>query len=197
MRLSLSVFLLPVFFVGSAFSQTQDCKARFSVVWKDPLNNVKQGFSPDDLKWFQKKMTKKYPDVCYDSGAAPVVFYVAAKGSTYHGTRVVSSTNSNPVNGTITDQDGNTSTVSGTVDTTTESTVPYSVAYQDMILSVETAEPDGTWKVRHNFAHNTLGRAFYGVKVSNRHPNQELIEQALKWVHDGGLTDPKQSVLAP
>jgi len=191
------VFFLPVLFVGSAFSQTQDCKTRFSVVWKDPLNNVKQGLSPDDLKWFYGKMTRKYPDVCYDPGAAPVVFYVAAKGSTYHGIRVVSSTNSNPVNGTITDQNGNTSMVNGTVDTTTRSAVPYSVDYQDLILSVETTGTDGTWEVRHNFAHNTLGRAFYGVKVTNRHPDQELIEQAVKWIHDGGLNDPRQSVLAP
>ena len=44
---------------------------------------------------------------------------------------------------------------------TTESTVPYSVAYQDMILSVETAEPDGTWKVQSIISHTTrLRHAF-------------------------------------
>jgi hypothetical protein len=191
----LSVIVVPILFACSVSSQTQNCTIHFSVVWKDQLNNIKQGLSPNDTKWFQKKIAKKYPGICYDSGAAPVVFFVSTKLSTYQGTQVVTSAHSNPVDGTITDPNGNMSTVRGTEDTRTQTAVPYSVGYEDMILSLEVKQPDGTWKVRHNFTHNTLGNAYYGIKVSNRHPTQELVEQAIKWIYDGGLTDPRQSMM--
>ncbi len=35
--------------------------AYFTVVTRDKLNNVKQGLSPADVKWFQKSFAKKYP----------------------------------------------------------------------------------------------------------------------------------------
>jgi len=52
----------------------------------------------------------------------------------------------------------------------------------------------GGWTVLHNFQGKTLCRAMYGMCISNRHPRHALIEDALKWMHAGGLTDPLQGV---
>jgi len=117
----------------------QDCKVSFAFVDVDRLNNTNRGIhKPKSLKDVQKKLSK-YGDVCYtdDESAADYVFFVHTKPAVYHGVHTYSSTSShtdsNPVNGTITDQNGNTSTVSGTIDTTTTttstSTVPYEVLF--------------------------------------------------------------------
>lgn len=97
----------------------------FTVVTRDKLNNVKQGISADDAKWVQKTFPKKYSGVCYAEPAptVPIVFYITVTPDVYHGTRVVNqtSTHSDPVSGTVTDQEGNTSQVSGNVESTTTS----------------------------------------------------------------------------
>jgi hypothetical protein len=181
---------------SQALSQTQ-CKANFAVVWKDPLNNTQQGLSKDDFKWFQKKLQGKYPSICYDAGTPPLVFFVSISTSTYHGTRIASSTDTGPVEGTVTDDNGNTSHVSGTQTVTSHTAVPYSFDYHILTLSIEEKQGDGTWKVRHNFQKNTICRALFGSCFSNRHPNREIIEKAVEWIAKGGLTDPMQNVLVP
>ncbi|MGH9546635.1 MAG: hypothetical protein ACRD23_15615, partial [Terriglobales bacterium] len=79
--------------------------------------------------------------------------------------------------------------------TTTERTIPYEVDYNVLYLSVEIKGPDGTWRVAHNFSGKTLHPTFYGICTRNCHPNYNNIEKALKWLHDGGLNDPMQSVI--
>src|SRR5271157_2744856 len=92
-----------VLLVTGASAQTKPSCTSFTVVTQDKLNNVKQGLSTDDVKWFQKKVAKKYPSVCYADPAPTVaiVFYITVTPDVYHGTRVVSqtSTQSNPVSG--------------------------------------------------------------------------------------------------
>jgi hypothetical protein len=177
----------------------------FTVVTQDKLNNVKQGLSADDVKWFQKTFAKKYPGVCYAEPAptVPVVFYITVTPDVYHGTQVVNhtSTHSDPVSGTVTEQDGRTSQISGTVELTTTSSkaVPYSVEYGIYTLSVERRKNDGQSEVVHRFQQKGLYRTFtmWGIPIAGggkgKHPVHAVIENAAKWVSSGGLTDPKQS----
>src|ERR1039457_93514 len=122
-RMSLLVFPLAavVFAFAVAQAQTEPSCARFTVVTQDQLGNIKQGLSTDNVKWFQKAFAKKYPSVCYAEPApmVPIVFYITVTPDVYHGTRVVTdtSTQSNPVNATVTDRHGNTADINGTIDT--------------------------------------------------------------------------------
>ncbi len=181
------------------------CKVSFAVVWKDSLNNVKQGLREQDRQWLQTKMSKKYPELCYDSGAPPVALWINIGDATYHSTKTVTDTDSHtaPLQGQITDSSPGSptygqqiGTIEGTATTTTTNTreVPYSFDYHVMIMSLEVRQKDGSWKVMHNFRHDTIQRQWYGIAISNRHPNQQLIDSALKWMHDGGLTDPTQTM---
>jgi PEGA domain-containing protein len=190
-------------FVTGAAAQTQPSCTYFTVVTQDKLKNIKQGLSADDVKWFQKKVAKKYPGLCYAAPAStvPIVFYITVTPDVYHGTRVVNhqSTHSDPVSGTVTDQDGNTSQVSGTVETTTTSStaVPYSVEYGIYTLSVERRRSDGEFDVAHRFQQKGLYNTLYGIPLGGKghHPLHTVIEDAAKWINSGGLVDAMQSVL--
>jgi hypothetical protein len=188
--------------VGSSHAWSQRCGVTFSVVKQDVLKNVTQGLSKNDEKWFTKKLAKKYPDVCYaaPSTSVPFVFLIVVTPDTYHGTRVETETSqhSDPVSGTVTDDEGNTGRYDGTVTTTTTSStpVPYSVDYGIYTLSIESKLADGTYRVHHRFQQKGLYTALYGfIPVGKGHqPVHAVIEDAVKWIHAGGLTDPRQSV---
>ena len=203
------LFLLAQFLMVSlicltgAPAQTSPPCISFTVVVEDTLHNVKQGFSADDLKWFRDKIAKKYPAVCYvdPSPDVPVVFYIRVTPDTYHGTRVINqtSTQSNPVDGTITDQDGNTSQVSGTeqTTTTTSTAVPYSFEYGIYTLSVERKQRDGTYLVMQTFQQRGIYNTYMGIPLGGRghHPAHAVIEDAAKWINTGGLRDQRQGSL--
>ena len=175
------------------------CATTFSVIQEDTLGNVQQGISKSkDLKWADKDLEKKYPDVCY---AAPdpsvkTVFVITVAPATYNGTRVVTNTDTTPTSGTVTDTDGNTATYQGTQTTTTSTAVPYSFEYGKFMLTVETFGADGKPVVRRRFQQNGIYRTMYGVPLGGRghHPAKALIEDAVKWIHTGGLDDSLQSV---
>lgn len=44
---------------------TVPCSIKFSLAERDALGNINIGFSSDGQKWFEKKLSKKYPNVCY------------------------------------------------------------------------------------------------------------------------------------
>jgi len=136
----------------TATAAGQGCEANFTVVWKDQLNNVRQGLSADDLKWFQKKMAKKYPGVCYSdpSPSVPLTFFI----SEVPGTKVI---------------DG------------TEHSRP------TFYLSLERRNGD-KFVVLHTFSQRDCPIC---------HPQHDVIEDAVKWIHNGGMTDPKQGVVPP
>lgn len=189
---------LLVFLVAGvcAFAQSGSPCTQFSVITQDRLKNVRQGLSPEDKKWFQEKIEKKNPSVCYVDPAPGVslVFVIIVTPDTYHGTRVVSdtSTNSNPTSGTITDQDGNTATYSGTQETTTTTStaVPYSFEYGIFTLSVERQQKDGSYVVLHRFQQKGIYHTLYGVPLGGKghHPAHAVIEEAAQWINSGGLT---------
>jgi len=175
------------------------CATTYSVIQEDTLGNVRQGISKaKDLKWADKDLEKKYPDVCY---AAPdpsvkTVFVITVAPATYNGTRVVTTTDTTPTSGTVTDTDGNTATYQGTQTTTSSTAVPYSFEYGKFMLTVETFGADGKPVVHRRFQQNGIYRTMYGVPLGGRghHPAKALIEDAVKWIHAGGLDDPFQSV---
>jgi hypothetical protein len=189
--------------VAGASAQAKSSCTYFTVVIKDTLGNVKQGLSPDGVKWFQKKVANKYPSVCYAEPVptVPVVFYITVTPDVYHGTRVVNntSTQSTPVNGTITDQSGNTAQISGTeqTTTTTSTAVPYSFEYGIYVLSVQLRQADGKIEIRHRFQQRGIYNTYMGIPLGGKghHPVHTVIEEAAKWLSSGGLTDPNQTVL--
>lgn len=207
--MSTSVVLLCAFVAtgkdASAQKKTDkelSCKSYFSVVSEDTLKNIQQGLPKKDVEWFEKKIEKKYPDVCYapPSPDVPLVFFISVTPDVYHGTRVVTNTQTqdSPVSGTVTDQNGDTSTVDGTVTTTTTSStaVPYSFKYGIFTLAVETAQPDKKWKVVHRFQQDGIYSTYLGIPLGGKghHPVHAVIEEAAEWIHKGGLTNPLQSV---
>ena len=48
-----------------AQQQATQCAIKFSLAEKDTLGNLNVGFSPDGQKWFDQKVGKRYPNVCY------------------------------------------------------------------------------------------------------------------------------------
>jgi len=186
-------------------AQTKPSCTYFTVVSWDKLNDVTLGLSAADVKWFQKTFAKKFPTICYAEPvlAVPIVFFITVAPQVSHGTGVVNqtSTQTKPVSGTITDQDGNASQASGAEGTTTtrSTTVPNSVEYGIYTLSLARRLSDGKFDVTHTFQQeghtnspNENQRAGKGD-----HPIHAVIEEAIKWMNAGGLTDPKQSVFQP
>src|SRR5262249_53362299 len=144
----------------------------------------------------QKKVAKKYPDVCYtENPTAELVLYISMAPATYHGYRTIThqNTTQNPTSGTVTDTYGQqVGTVEGTTEVTTTShqTVPVTVPYKVLTVTVQNGQ-----RVFHRFQGETLHPTMYGICTHNCHPVHHLIEQAVKWVHAGGLSDPRQSVV--
>lgn len=168
------------------------CQTKFTVVREDHLKNITQGLSEKDARWFEKKIEKKYPDVCYVAPAPSVslVFFISVVPDVYHGTRVV------------TTQSQSNTNISGDVDATartttnSEATVPYDVDYGVYTLTIQTREGPKKWEAHHRFQQKGLYHTLYGVPLGGKghHPLHAVIEEAAKWVHEGGLTNPLQTV---
>lgn len=204
MRPILSLFLLIAVATPTYANKKpeQTCKVKFAFVYIDRLNNTNRGIQGKSLRDVEKKLSK-YGDVCYtdNEGAADFVFFVHTKPAVYHGVHTYSSTSShtdtNPVNGTITDQNGNTSTVSGTIDTTTTttstSTVPYEVDYSVFYLDImvpytKDGSAEVSYKVVRTFDQKGLYNTMYGIGYGKgKHPIPNVIDAAAKWLHENNL----------
>jgi hypothetical protein len=202
-RNKLLILMLLAIPVGAAAKNKDNgrppCATTYAVIQEDKLGNVQQGISKSkDLKWADKDLEKKYPDVCY---AAPdpsvkTVFVITVAPATYNGTRFVTTTDTTPTSGTVTDTSGQqVGTYEGTQTSTSSTAVPYSFEYGKFMLTVETFDADGKPVVRRRFQQNGIYRTMYGVPLGGRghHPAKALIEDAVKWIHAGGLDDPLQS----
>jgi len=175
------------------------------VVSWDKLNNVTIGLSAADVKWFQKTFAKKFPTVCYvePTLTVPIVFFITIAPDDSRGTRVANqtSTQTKPVSGTINDHDGNPSQISGKEETTTKSStaVPHSDEYGIYTLSLARRLSGGKFDEVHKFQqkglYNTLSGAPLGGKGHNAF--HTVIEEAVKWMKAGELTDTKQSAFQP
>jgi hypothetical protein len=175
------------------------------VVTVDTLKNLKQGSSPKDQEWFRKDVAKEYPGICYapPSDAIRFVFYVTVSPATYHGTSIVRSQSrtDNPVSGTITNEDGSTSQVNGTVQSTstTSTAVPYSKDYGIYTLDLDRRMVDGKYEVAQRFRQKGLYSTMYGIPLGGKghHPVHAVIEEATKWISAGGLSNPLLGAVSP
>lgn len=174
-------------------SARQPCVITYSIVERDTLGNVNQGESGKTLKWLTDDLERKYPGVCYASPSQSVrtVFLITVVPAVYNGTRLV--TNSADTTGHISDNDGNSATYNGT--TTSTTAVPYSFDYGKYMLTVETLGPNDKVTVNRRFAQDGIFHTMYGIPLGGRghHPQKALIEDAVKWISAGGLSNPNQS----
>jgi hypothetical protein len=171
----------------------QTCKVNFAVVYVDRLDNTYRGLQGKQLPDVQKKLTN-YGDVCYtaDETEADYVFFIHTKPAVYHGvqTSTRSHTDTNPVSGTITDQNGNVSTISGTEDTTTTTTssVPYEVDYSVFILNIMVPHRGSEPTTLHTFDQKGLYNTIYGFGYGKgKNPVVNVIDAAAKWLHENNL----------
>jgi hypothetical protein len=201
-----AALVLAFLLCASAHTKENDapCKVDFSVVTKDQLGNIKQGLSEKQSGEIAKNLAKKYPGVCYVAPAhgVPLVFLVTISTATHHGTETDTDTSTQnvPVHGEVRDEYSQPiGTYDGTVavTTTTESTVPVQFDYQIELLSIEQAQTDGTYKVLHRLQHKSPCPISARVCLADLHPFESLIEDGAKWLYQGGLNDPLQSVAPP
>lgn len=181
----------------------QTCKVTFGLEYTDSLGNDQRGIhEKKHLKQVQSKLNN-YGDVCYtdDYLNADYIFYVHTKPATYHGVRTVSNAETHadtaPMSGTIRDEDGNTSHVSGTVDTTTRTTTttstPYEVDYDIFILDIMVPhQTEGSTERAYTrlrtFAQSGLYNTFYGIGFGKgKNPIVNVIDAAAKWLHENNL----------
>jgi hypothetical protein len=180
----------------------QDCKVTFSFLYVDRLDNLYDGIQGKELKEVEKKL-RKYGDVCYtaDRKAADYDFYVHTRPAVYHGVQTDSSTSThtdtNPVSGTITDEQGNRSRIEGTEDTTTRTTTttstPYELDYTVFILNIKVphvkeGSTEKTFTTLHTFDQKGLYNTIYGIGYGKgKNPIINLIDTAAKWLHENNL----------
>ena len=133
-----------------------------------------------------------------------LIFLITVAPAEYHGSQIVTdqSTHENPESGTVTDEYGQPiGTYDGTTTTTTTTStaVPYSFGYGIFTLGIETKQADGKWAVRRRFQQGGIYHTLYGVPLGGKghHPVHTVVEEAAKWIHDGGLTNPRESGVAP
>ena len=186
--------LLFAFASLSCGAQSSKCINHFSVVRFDPAGHPTFGLTPDELKWYQDKLQKKYPSICYDAeGHGNVRVILGVSVSERSGTQRVDSTQNVPVNTDVTivnPSTGATSpgTLSGTMAVTTASDVPYETTDSFYMLRLETWGPDGKWtpvlyRSRNQARqHGGNGYAALGTNLRERHPYHGLIEDALKFM---------------
>lgn len=204
MKFIFTIFLLLAAAMSAMANKrpVQDCKVSFAVVYVDRLDNTYRGMPSKQLEEIQKNF-RKYGDVCYsgDETTADYVFFIHTKPAVYHGvqtTRDTSThTDSNPVSGTVTDENGNTSTINGTVDTTTTTTttssVPYEVDYSVFILNIlvphlKVGSTERTFTTLHTFDQKGLYHTIYGIGYGKgKKPIVNVIGAAVKWLHENNL----------
>jgi hypothetical protein len=180
----------------------ETCNVNFAFVYIDHLDNTYRGLQGKELKQVQHKLTN-YGDVCYtpDESKAEYIFFVHTRPAVYHGVHTSSETNthtdSNPVSGTVTDENGNVSTINGTVDTTTRTTTttstPYELDYSVFILDIlvphqQRGSAERTFVRLHTFDQKGLYHTLYGIGYGKgKHPIVNVIDTAAKWLHENNL----------
>lgn len=97
--------LIAIIFVGlpsCAQSTDNPCSIKFSLAERDTLGNVNIGFSPDGRKWFEKRVSKRYPNICYTEQKPNVGiwFYISVSTQTQESATATTRTSPNGVGGT-------------------------------------------------------------------------------------------------
>lgn len=174
------------------------CKVLYSMIEEDTLHNVNQGLlasgfsEKDGLKWL-KKMYKKYPDVCYvtPNTKESIVFVIIATPAEYHGALIENKSHN------VTDSNGQAERddSGNTIQTTSSVAVPYQVNYSSFTLTVERKLAEGHFESLRRFRVEGLYHWAYGLSWGKgKHPVENVMEDAIKWIHQGGLNNPAQFV---
>lgn len=175
-----------LFSSGLVFCQQSACVVNYAVATQDTLKNLKWSLSPKDTEW-ANKLLKKYPGVCYTNSTvqAHAILFITVTPDTYHGTRTVTETST-----TTSDSDSTKNS-----STTSSHQEPYSVDYGIYTLLVEKMLPNGTLITLQTFQQKGLYNQIYGIPLGGKghHPAHAFIEDAVKWLSAGGLSDPNQS----
>lgn len=105
MKRIILTLLIAIAFEGlPSCAQSTDgpCSIKFSLVERDTLGNVNVGFSPDGQKWFEKKVSKRYPNVCYTEQKPNIGiwFYISVSTQTQESATATTRTSPNGVGGT-------------------------------------------------------------------------------------------------
>ncbi len=152
------------------------CKVLFSLLQRDSLGNVYQGFTPEELEWFENKVQKKYLDICYAPPAPEVrlVFVVTVREDVYRSSVAV------------------------------PYSFPYGIYTMSLMEPSKTRTWVGSGKdirTLHVFQQRGIYHAMYGIRKfgwgKGKHPIRTLIQEAMKWIAAGGLSGPLQSYSRP
>lgn len=97
--------LIAIVFVGlPSCAQSTDgpCSIKFSLAERDTLGNVNVGFSLDGQKWFEKKVSKRYPNVCYTEQKPNIGiwFYISVSTQTQESATATTRISPNGMGGT-------------------------------------------------------------------------------------------------
>ena len=148
--------------VGAALASSkppQNCKATFSVVYLDRLNNLNNGVPAASLSDIEKRLSK-FGDVCYTGDQkSDLVFFIHTTPAVYHGTRVY--TNDSSSAAAVAGADGSAAAAAASSSSTTA--VPYSFDYSVFILDIEAHQADGTFKIIHTLDQKGLYHTIYGI----------------------------------
>jgi len=128
-----------------------------------------------------------------------IVFVIVATPAVYHGTRIETETHDTQSNttGTITDDQGNSADINATTTGTAQSSVavPYEVQYDFFTLTVEKRLAEGKFEALRRFKVDGLYHYAYGFSWGKgKHPIANVMEDAIRWIHEGGLNNPLQTV---
>ena len=187
-----------------AKKREQTCKVTFGLEYRDSLGNDQRGIHEKKRSKEVQSKLSKYGDVCYtdDHLNADCIFYVHTKPATYHGVRTLCNTerhtDTGPMSGTITGEDGNMSHIKWdcldtTTRTTTTTSTPYEVDYDVFILDIMVphqteGSTERTYTRLHAFAQSGLYNTFYGIGFGKgKNPIVNVIDAAAKWLHENNL----------
>ncbi len=151
------------------------CLVRFSVAERDVLGNINQGLSADGLKWYESKLAKKYPNVCYVDQKEPSgiwLFISISSGPDDSATAVTTSR-------------GNTSTT----------TIQPGVGsyYTLKVTRMESGKPEVLRTFQRSKSSNT-GGSVTGLIKSMQNPEHDVISNAVQWLSNSidAVTMPTQ-----
>ncbi len=160
-----------------AQKKTVPCTIKFSFAQRDPLGNVDVGFSPDDQHWFEKKVLKQYPNVCYLNQKSNEGIWLYLSISTQNQDSATATTRTTP------DESGG-----ATSHTTVTS---QSTAYPTFTLKIGRFH-DGNLEVLRTFQRTKAlsNGTVTGLVRSFGNPEHDVILDAFDWLESSGIDAP-------
>ena len=172
------------------------CKYRFLVTTMDLENNITQGLPSEYSEWFEQKVRKKYPDICYAAPGsdATIMFFVTLAPYVYVDYRddaTYELRRSDP-NGTVPPEsdDDLVEMMKSSPDRKNPAPTLYNNTKRNdktFTLTVAIAQAGGTWKLIRRFYRGGYWVLTPGVPPA--HPAKDVLREATKWLHNSGLNN--------